>query len=112
MQKATYIFNAHVANTKRALMFFLHVKAIHINNVLQDGLRGLKCSQYQPINEQLSSHKETSQLICYVNQLNRFYMRGTLTIKGLKRNVQGKFLYTMNVTCLKDIYIYIKYIYI
>ena len=93
-------------------MFFLHVKAIHINNVLQDGLRGLKCSQYQPINEQLSSHKETSQLICCVNQLNRFYMRGTLTIKGLKRNVQGKFLYTMNVTCLKDIYIYIYKIYI
>ena len=38
----------------------------------------------KPFNGQCPSHIETSQLICRANQLTGFYVRGTLTIKGLK----------------------------
>ena len=34
-------------------------------------------------NGQCPSHIETSQLICRTNQLSGFYVRGTLTVKGL-----------------------------
>ena len=34
-------------------------------------------------NDQCSSHIETSELICRANQLTGFYVRGTLTVKGL-----------------------------
>ena len=37
----------------------------------------------QPFNDQCSHHIETSQLICYANQLTGFYMVGTLVVKGL-----------------------------
>ena len=38
----------------------------------------------QPFNGQYLCHIKTSQLICRANQLTGFFVRGTLTVKGLK----------------------------
>ena len=40
-----------------------------------------------PLNASVFSHIETSQLICFSNQLIGFYMRATLAFNGLKLNL-------------------------
>ena len=43
-------------------------------------------------NDQCSSHIETSELICRANQLTGFYVRGTLTVKGLSSLRRNNFI--------------------
>ena len=43
-------------------------------------------------NGQCPTHIETSQLICRANQLTSFYVRGTLTVKGLSNKFKQKLL--------------------
>ena len=45
------------------------------------------CDLFQSFNGQCPSHIETSQSIWYANQLTGFYVRETLTVKGLNRPI-------------------------
>ena len=48
--------------------------------------------------DQCPSYIETSQLICSVNQMTGFYMRGALVIKGLKVYYFAKKKHNANTT--------------
>ena len=50
-------------------------------------------------NSQCSHHIETSQLICFVNQVTVFYMMGTLVVKRLSQ--QPEKLYKQRWGCVK-----------
>ena len=65
-----------------------HFSPENIKNQTFSGVfRGVKWEHWSemsgPFNGQCPSHIETSQLICSANQLTDFYVRGTLTVKGL-----------------------------
>ena len=45
------------------------------------------------LNDQCPSHVETSQLICSANQMTGSYMRGTLAVKGLTKNLDNYYLW-------------------
>ena len=53
----------------RSQIFYLHI---------------VKFGRVLPIKCQCCPHIETSQLICWANQLTGFYMRATLALNGLK----------------------------
>ena len=50
----------------------------------------------------MSSHIETSQLICRANQLADFYVRGTLIVKGLMNFSKFEGVYNQSYQCKED----------
>ena len=53
-----------------------------------------------------SDHTETSQFICFANQLTGFYMIGTLVVKGLKIPLSSRDNRKENSFYLAEIHIF------